>query len=571
MYVIDAYDSNDSFNRVVVPVLGIPLTELNKYEVNHTYGGWDCDSVTSLTDRKVVVFSRSGGYFPHPNYVGDALELIGIEGLNFTGTGCIQTMVRNFVANESIRLNKSDDTIENPAIEYGVDANVDPILVFYDENGTGEFFDIKPAGLPTYGYRRYSYLCVFKYNVNDYYFGYVDGYQIGAGDPANYVSQLTIAVIKYVNDESFIGVPTPPGEKGFRPTSAYTRDDVPGTGGRGSSNKVDPDYASDSISQPGAPDETKASAIGSGFINAYDITSANLTNVGKCLYSSTFLTAFNNLFVNPIDAVISLNVFPYTPSIGTSQPIRLLNHLCITSDLGINASGFPLTSQFRTIDFGTVHVPENWGNFLDYSDTQIELYLPFIGAVQLDTSECMNGDVNVQYTIDFFTGMCVANVHCAKYNMLPNGFILSTCEAQHSYQGNCAIQIPLTAVDYGSMVGSLINASTQSLTNPASGAVSMVSDIVGGRMKPSVTTKGSVVANAGFCSVLFPYIRITRPITAEPDSYQDVVGYPSYINTTLGQCEDLCVCDGIDLHSVSGATDSEIERIRQMCLEGVHV
>lgn len=385
-----------------------------------------------------------------------------------------------------------------------------------------------------------------------------------------YIDLFRVEWTSSVTDQNWAEVSHTPGDKGFRPTASNTSKDVPGTGGRGTSNKRNPDYASQTISQPGEPDETKASAIGSGFINAYDITTANLLNVGKCLYSSTMLTMIANLFVNPLDAIISLNVFPYTPHIGTSESVRLLNHKCTLSDLGIEASGFPLTQQFRTVDFGSIHIPENWGNFLDYSDTTIELYLPFIGSIELDTSEAMNADINVQYTIDYFTGMCVANVQCSKTVVLPSAFNVPAT-SQHSYQGNCAIQIPLSAVDYGSMVGSLVGACATGLSNPAGGVMKLASDAVAGAWKPSVSTKGNIVANAGYCSVLYPYVRITRPITAEPDSYQDVMGYPSYINTTLGQCDDLCICDDIDLHTITGATPSELARIKQYCQNGVHV
>lgn len=360
------------------------------------------------------------------------------------------------------------------------------------------------------------------------------------------------------------------GSKNFKPTASRTREDIPGTGGRPPGGNKIPGYSGDVITQPGAPDETKASAVGSGLIRAYDITEANLVNVGKCLYSSTLLTALSNIFVNPLDAIISLNIFPYTPNISSSEYVKLLNHQCTLTDLGAEASGYPLTSQFRTIDFGTVSVDENWGNFLDYSQTSIELYLPFIGSVELDVSECMNGTVNVQYTIDFFTGMCVANVLCEKTFPAPSGLNVSS-RSQHSYQGNCAIQLPLTAVDYGSMIGSLIGSCATGLTNPAGGVQKAFGEAVNGGWTPRVTTKGNIVANAGFCSVLYPYIRLTRPITAEPDSYQDVMGYPSYINTSLGQCSDLCVCDDIDLHTITGATPNELARIKQYCQNGVHV
>ena len=366
-----------------------------------------------------------------------------------------------------------------------------------------------------------------------------------------------------------------PGEKGFRPTAARTRPDRPGNGGRGSTNKQDPDYAGDSITLPGEPDESHASAIGSGFVNCYMVDTANLENVGKCLYGSTLLGFLQSLAVNPLDFIISLMVFPCKPRLGSSENIKLGGWLAAAAGgaaLGFDATGFKLAKEFKTVPFGAVSIPENWGNFLDYSQTNIELYLPFIGSVNIDVSECMGGTIEVEYTIDFFTGMCVANVLCTRSNaVLPSGKKLNHVHAEHAYQGNCAIQIPLSAENYGSMVGSLINACTQGITNPVAGFSGIVTDAISGGLRPNVSSKGNIVANSGYCSVLYPYVRITRPITAEPGNYQEVMGYPSYINTNLGQCEGLCICEDIDLRGISGATESELNKIKQICKEGIYV
>lgn len=381
-----------------------------------------------------------------------------------------------------------------------------------------------------------------------------------------------------INQNNFTATDPEPGEKGFIPTAATTTRLQPGVGGRGTTNKKNPDYAGDSIQQPGAPDESKASAIGTGFITAYVIDKGNLAKVGECLWGTTLEGFLQGMFVNPLDYIVSLSVFPYEPDAAGSEYIKMGRFLCavagggITQALGVNAYGNPLSSQYKVVDFGTVEIPENWGNFLDYSQTTIELYLPFIGTVNLDVSEAMGGTVNVQYTIDYFTGQCVANVLCSRPNfVLPSGKALSHVHAQHSFQGNCATQIPISRADYGAMVGNLINACTQAITNPVNGFMGIASDAVTGGFRPNVSSKGNIVANAGYCAVLYPYIRITRPITAEPESYQEVMGFPSYINTTLGECDDLCVCDGIDLKGISGATESELDRIRQLCSEGVYV
>jgi len=405
------------------------------------------------------------------------------------------------------------------------------------------------------------------------YYGSMMGTAAGGGDNGYRIIFFYSTAINETNFSDY----EIPGEKGFAPTGANTSKNRPGVGGRGSTNKQNPDYASDDVFQPGAPDESVASAIGSGFLTCYKISQANLEKVGKNLYSETLLDLIKNLTVNPLDFIISLMIFPCSPAaVGGSTNIKLGGWLCaaagggIINALGENAEGNPLAKQFRTVDFGTIQIPENWGNFLDYSQTTIELYLPFIGSVNIDVSECMGGSINVQYTIDFFTGMCVANVLCKRSFPLPSGKFIPN-NAQHAYQGNCAIQIPLSAINYGSMIGSLINACTQGITNPVSGFIGMTSDAIGGGCRPNVSSKGNIVANSGFCSVLYPYVRITRPITAEPENYQEVIGYPSYINTTLGECEDLCICDDIDLRGVAGATESELNKIRQMCKDGVYV
>ena len=367
-----------------------------------------------------------------------------------------------------------------------------------------------------------------------------------------------------------------PGEKGYRPTGTPFDKNKPGIGGKGHKRDTDnrPGYYTDDISNPGAPDESSASAVKSGLLHAYKMTQANLAALTTCLYGTTLGGLITNLSINPLDFIVSLNIFPAAPDVGTDTNVILGKWVCTDSgldNLGGNVIGSPLSSQFKVFDFGKVDIEENWGSFLDYSHTQIELYLPFIGVVDVDTAEVMGGSIALEYTVDFLTGMCVANVNCNRFVDLPDG-TKKNQKSQHSYQGNCSMSLPLSQQQYGNMIGSLINAGTAGLKAGVAGVgISVASDVASGGFKPSVTTKGTISANAGFCSITYPYIRITRPISATGDSYQEVVGYPSYINSTLGECEDFCVCDNIDLHSITGATDSEIERIRQMCLEGVHV
>lgn len=465
-----------------------------------------------------------------------------------------------------------------------------PASVGYNRNQYTYDFDLDPGNSREYQYSSYE-----QYNgqtmtarqsvyggvlalettsgLGDFVFGDVAIVQLQAGTRVNYEIHIYFNV--EINGVSW-GMPDfSPGDKGFRPTGAFTKPNKPGVGGRGSTGKIDPDYKADQIFQPGAPNESSASAIGSGFLNLYKMSQSELDKVCACLYSETLLSAIATLAVDPLNFIVSLCIFPCAPNVGSSEAIKLGKWVCLATGvagaLGTAMSGTRLSSQYKTVPFGTLSIPENWGSFLDYSHTDIELYLPFIGSVSIDPSECMGGTINVEYTIDFLTGQCVANVLCSRPNaQLPNGKALSHVQAQHSYQGNCAVQIPLSAESYGAMVGNLINACCKSIVSPT-GAYGALMDGLQGAYRPNISTKGSIVANSGFCSVLYPYVRITRPITAEPESYQEITGYPSYINTSIGQCEGLCVCDDIDLSGITGATEAELDEIARLCKEGIWV
>ena len=429
----------------------------------------------------------------------------------------------------------------------------DPIIGFFDN------------GLPMIA----APLAVHRPNDEVWYGHIALGYG-GAG--ANY-THIQIVMCRYLTKETWGELTLDPGAKGYRPTGTRngSKQGVGGIG-HGAIGKK-PGYETATLTNPGAPDESTASVIGSGLITPYKMSKLQLGKLSDCLYGSTLGGLITNLAINPLDFIVSLNVFPCSPDVGSSTNIKLGKWVCTDSgvdSLGGDVTGLPLTSQFKVVSFGSVSVPENWGSFLDYTNTTIELYLPFIGFVDLDTSEVMNGSVAVDYTIDFLTGMCVANVNCNKTVETPDGYSYSQ-SSQHAYQGNCAMTVPLSAIQYGNMIGSMIQAGVTGMTGDPKAITGLIGDFLGGGMRIGGSSKGSISANAGFCSILAPYLRVCRPVSGEPESFQEVMGYPSYIDSYLGSCSDLCVCDSIDLRSISGATDSEIERIRQMCLEGVHV
>lgn len=403
-----------------------------------------------------------------------------------------------------------------------------------------------------------SICCLVAFQDEDkYYFGFVVVARNGC----------TIVIDKtFTDNNSGVTVKASSGEKGFRPIESITKNTI----GGGTTSGAIPGYSTDVLTQPGAPNESVASAIGSGFINVYKLDTNNLVRLGKCLFDG-LIAKLTNIFMNPMDSIVSLQVFPCTPDLGATEYIKVLQYTCIAADLSEDSQGTKLSNQFKVFDFGTLYVAEMWNSFLDYDATSFELYLPFIGAVDISVGEVMNGSINVQYTVDFLTGMCVANVLCTKTTTLSSG-ATAPQYSQHSFMGNCSVTIPLHNESWANIVGSLAQAASAGLRGGVGAAAgSLAMSAISGGFKPNIETKGTVNSNAGFCAILQPYITVNRPITAESYNYQEVIGYPSYITATLGECEDLCVCDDIDLSGVTGATDSEIEKIRSICRDGIYI
>ncbi len=82
-----------------------------------------------------------------------------------------------------------------------------------------------------------------------------------------------------------------------------------------------------------------------------------------------------------------------------------------------------------TVSLGTVHIKGVYGNSIDYDNTELEAYLPFIGFVPLPTSDFMDKDVSLHYQVNVVNGDSLAVFNC-------NGHIM------RSFSCNVSFHIP---------------------------------------------------------------------------------------------------------------------------------
>lgn len=328
----------------------------------------------------------------------------------------------------------------------------------------------------------------------------------------------------------------------------------------------------DTIDMPDEPDETISGTLAHGFLNIYAPSASQLQSFGALLWTNAFnvkwydLDSISNLVLNavsdPINYIVGLFMIPVTPTTTGSSGIYLG---------GVNANTVTaprVSKQFKTIDFGTIEISELYGNYLDYSNSRVAIYLPYIGTADIDIQEIAGGSVTLRYIIDCFTGACVANVKCVKYTETPWGKVYKN-ETVHSYSGNVSIQLPISAGSFDTMMQGLVNIGLGLGTNtPAFVAQGMTQGVQG--FSGDVTTRGSLSSNTGKLCYQTPYLMFTRPIESLPAKNNSLHGYGAGVGGKLSRFKGYVEISDVKLDGVN-ATDNELSMIESLLKGGVYV
>ena len=381
----------------------------------------------------------------------------------------------------------------------------------------------------------------------------------------------------------------------------------------------EPDPTDDVVDLPPLP---TFSFAGTGFTRIYNPTLSQLNDLASYLWSDqTFIQTLLNhaiqIIDKPIDALISLAILPVPIPTGTTENFTVL----------FIPTGKYLTTaaqQFVDVDCGTVEINEVYHSALDYNPyTKVDLFLPFIGQVTLNTDEVMNKTLHLIYRVDIVSGMCVANIYVGN-------------SVLYQYTGNCAIFMPLTASNFSDFISGLITvagaiasggvsaasggagavaeaaqmaapasetalvaAGSQALTTPemaasdwatnelisgakdASAAApkkasfsemekkiirNSVNMVVGSKIH--IDHSGSMQGNAGILGVRRPYVILNRPRIANPENYDKYNGCPSMMYLNLGNCKGYTEVQEVQLTGFS-ATNPELGEIASLLKSGV--
>lgn len=306
--------------------------------------------------------------------------------------------------------------------------------------------------------------------------------------------------------------------------------------------------------------------FGTKLITIYKLNSDEINAFANEMWTKNFLDNMIRLFANPMDCIISLCEYPFTVPANSPQQIVLGN-------VKLETTAAIVTNPMVTIDMGSLTLPEYWQNFLDYTNTKLAIFLPFIGFEQISI-DYMNCILSLKYNIDIVSGNCVAVLSA---NSLRNN--LNSVVGQ--WTGNCNYQIPLSGRDYSQMASQLWNtASSVASTLFASRTPINAGNIVNGvsnigsnvinmvETANNVTSGGKLGANAGFLSIKRPYLMITRPQTKLNSNrkFYEAKQYDGY--TPFAALRGKTIISSWN-QKVEGATPDEIVEIDRLLKSGV--
>jgi hypothetical protein len=224
-----------------------------------------------------------------------------------------------------------------------------------------------------------------------------------------------------------------------------------------------------------------------------------------------------------------------------------------------------VNQQYVTVDCGSVDLLEQFGNVFDYNPfTDVSLYLPFIGIVQLDTADVMRSTIHITYGVDVYTGACLAQVEVSRDGCTVN---------MYQYAGVCSVEYPLTGAQHNGLVTGLLGIGT-SVAGLVTGNLPMAAGAIGGAIasaaKRSQSRANSFSGNAGAMGIKTPYLIISRPQTKVANTFPALEGYPTNYSTRLGDCSGQIKVRAVHVEGIP-ATETELREIENLLLSGILV
>lgn len=334
----------------------------------------------------------------------------------------------------------------------------------------------------------------------------------------------------------------------------------------------DPIPGGSDVSIPGFPDISASSA---GVIGLFVPTIAQMQLLSDFMWTDfggqgttvedilqEIVEALKRSISNPLDYIIGLNIIPSQGlSVGASKNVRF----------GFVNSGVSmpvLSSQYFTVDCGTLAFDTVCGDtFLDYAPySKFSIYLPYIGFKDVDPNDFVGHTIGVVYHGDCVTGGITA-------------YITKDGSVMYQYSGCCALNVPLSADNWGETISAAIGlaggivaaAGTGGAAGLATGALKGAASVAANPslLSPQVMHSGAISGGAGCMGVQYPFVIREAVNFHSTAGFNKSSGYPAYYYKSLAEVSGFTTVIDAHMTGIVGATQSEIDEIERLLESGV--
>lgn len=334
----------------------------------------------------------------------------------------------------------------------------------------------------------------------------------------------------------------------------------------------DPIPGGGTVGIPGFPGLTATSA---GVIGLFAPTAAQMQQLADFMWTDfggtatdvfevlqELVEAVKRSISNPLDYIIGLNIIPSQGlSIGSSKVVRF----------GFVSSGVSmpqLANQYFTVDCGTLAFDTVCGDtFLDYAPySKFSIYLPYIGFKDVDPNDFVGHTIGVIYHGDVVTGGVTA-------------YITKDGSVMYQYSGCCALNVPLSADNWGETISAAINVATGIVAAAATGGAAGVAMAAAkgaanvaanpSLLSPQVSHSGAVSGGAGCMGVQYPFVIREAVNFHSTAGFNKSSGYPAYYYKLLADVTGFTTVIDAHMSGIPMATQDEIQEIESLLESGV--
>ena len=351
-------------------------------------------------------------------------------------------------------------------------------------------------------------------------------------------------------DDVYVSKPYP-GDQDKKPT------DTPDEDGEDGDLKDDVDKI--------IPKEPDATSVTLSNTHYYRLSKEGLKDFFIDLWSLDFSDIIFNqvtgVYSNLVENVISLRWFPVPlqalGEIGPTEGIKLgyttLETACTT-----------LQSTSPIMTGGAFDIKPVYNSYMDYAPyTDMQVFLPFYGMLDLDTNLFMNHLLSVQYTVDIASGLIT-------YYISRDDTIVQQVQAK------CGIDIPITLssmIDVASEISNNVVSKSVSLASAtAEGSpIGMVGSMLGNTSAPHMKYLSGISENGALYGNRKVTLFIKHPQYNRPANYASTVGYPSYGKFKLSSLSGFTVVENPRLSMTDKMSLSEYEEIIEFLQGGIYI